>query len=96
MLVCILAFVLRILLYEISYYLAIRSYKNQPGVFAGYKFIIGMLDLYAGADPDDLLSKMSNFYEKNSEKDIIVQNFPGLQFGTVQCILNSHKAIKDF
>lgn len=56
-----------------------------------------MLHLFAGPnDPDDALSKVSDFYEKHSEKDIIMQNFPGLPFGAVHCFLNSNKALKDF
>ena len=91
-----LAVVIKIVIYEISHYFAIKSYSKIPGIATYYKPIVGYYWLSLKKGGNDQQKAVNEFFEEHSDSKMIVTNIPGLGFGQVHVLMNSNDAIKDF
>ena len=91
-----LCMVIRFLLYELSYYIAIKSFSNIPEVGIYYAPFKGVVKLIVDRDAIDSLARLSEEWAKHSDKKMVIFNIPGLAFGTFTVDLISSEAVKDF
>ena len=78
-----LCIIIRIALYELSYYMAVKRYANIPGVGTYYEFMKGILKVYLENDGNDSFKAISELTKLYSDKKMFVANIPGLTFGNV-------------
>ena len=91
-----LCIIIRVLLYELSYYLAVKSFSQIPQVGIYYAPFKGNTKLFLENDGIDSLGRICEEWAKYSDKKMIVQNVPGSAFGTICVVLTSSEAVKDF
>ena len=91
-----LTYVFIILIYELSYYFAVKRYENVSGVSTYYSFFGGLSGLMFTGKGNDQFADLTEVTSKFSDSHMIVSNFAGSRFGSPHHCLISNEAIRDF
>ena len=91
-----LVFVLSVLIYDLSYYVALRKYAAMPGVAVHYQFVVGIYGLFMSAPPEDRFGALAKVLQKNSGAKLVAFNAPTLRLGKLFLFLLDPQLIKEF